>query len=908
MSLSLGLFVPAAVPPARGGFERHADGLEQALKNLVRCTRIEIPVDERTWEGLLQGYRDFYEADTSGFDVVLSTKGPSYMIQHPRHLCHLVHRPRVFYDMYEEQGEEHARRRDLIHQLDTQALTPPRMFRLYCNGATVQRRLLQYGGIASEVVHPATDLDGFYCSAYEHFLYVSRLHRWKRGDLAIRAFRKTRVDAPFYIAGSGPDEEAWKQLAAGDSRIQFLGQVSQEQLYDLYAGALAVIFPPINEDYGYITVEAMLSHTPVITCADSGGPREFVTHRITGLIAEPNEDSLAEQIRYCFDHRSEAPGWGAAGYERVKDITWENAAKKLLESVLEPSVSVVRPQPAWVEALESRGYSREHPLRMTVTDNQILTPAIGGGRVRIAYLYRYFPECFEIDYVGTYDYLSPDHVAVSRPLAENYRENLVPMTALHWLQLTRAQARCPDQPLGDVLFADLARYSPKYERTLKEYSQDADVLIAAHPWVVPFLHVRPDQLLVYDSQNCEAVLKKELLKKVSGGRDLARRVFELERELCQRADLIFICSQKDGQQFQEDFGVGPEKMVEIPNGVDALRCSPATPDQKRAARERLQIDTPGVAVFVGSAYGPNTEAVQFIVDRLMERFPDVTFLILGNVRDSYLEHRERTGIEYLPAVSRTGLGDGWFAGENWGQPVRWTGREAIVGVVPNGADLLAFECFSKVRKKLDVFRNRELAATVSLEPEQWIPCEVPLASGGPNLVQLKVSKTHPASETDPRQLGVAVTNLRRCGAQGEEFISLEGRAGSDVVGDRLCLMGVVEEEIKTLAFQAADVALNPIFRGSGSNIKMFDYLAAGLPVVTTPVGARGIEGQREEHFLVAEEQEFACAMKRLLDDPALRERIGRAGRELAVERYDWRVIADQAGRAIQEALLGKRGG
>jgi glycosyltransferase involved in cell wall biosynthesis len=904
MSLSIGLFVPTPVPPARGGCERLADGLERALNRVGKCTRVDIPVDERTWEGVLQGYREFYEADTSTFDVVISTKGPSYLIQHPRHICYMVQRPRVFYDMYEEQGEEHARRRDLIHKLDTQALTPPRTQKLYCIGKTVQKRLEKFGGLASEVIYPGTDLDGFYCSGYEHFLFVSRLHRWKRGDLAIRAFRKTTVDAPFIIAGSGPDEEAWKELAAGDSRIRFTGQVSQEQLYDLYARALAVIFPPINEDFGYITIESMLSRTPVITCSDSGEPAEFVEHCRTGLIAEPNEDSLAEQIQYCVDRRAEVPRWGEAGYERVKDITWENAVERLLESVRS---SPPRPKSSWVQVLESKGYSSERPLKMVVTDNQILTPAIGGGRVRIAYLYRYFPECFEIDYVGTYDYLSPDHVAVSRPLAENYRENLVPMTALHWLHLARAQARCPDQPLGDVLFADLVRYTPKYERTLKAFSKDADVVIAAHPWMTPFLDVRPDQLLIYDSQNCEAVLKKELLKRVPGGRELARRVFELEQELCQRADLIFICSEKDGQQFQNDFGIGPEKMVEIPNGVDALRCSPATEAKKQAASERLQIETPHVAVFVGSAYGPNTEAVQFIVDRLMERFPDVTFLILGNVRDSYLEYRERQGIEYLPAVSRTGLGDGWFAGENWGRPVRWTGREALIGVVPNGASLLAFDCLSNVRKKLDVYCNREKATTITIEPEQWVSCEVPLAPGVPNLIQLRVSKTHPASSTDPRQLGVAVTNLRRCGPQGDEAISLEGRAGSDVVGDRLCLMGVVDEETKDLAFQAADVALNPIFRGSGSNIKMFDYLAAGLPVVTTPVGARGIGFSGEKPFVVVDEAEFASAMRDLLDDAELRERIGQAGRALAVERYDWRVIADRAGRAIEEALIRKRG-
>ncbi len=54
-----------------------------------------------------------------------------------------------------------------------------------------------------------------------------------------------------------------------------------------YAHALGVIYPPTDEDYGYVTLEAMLAAKPVITCTDSGGPLEFVTNDETGLIAEP---------------------------------------------------------------------------------------------------------------------------------------------------------------------------------------------------------------------------------------------------------------------------------------------------------------------------------------------------------------------------------------------------------------------------------------------------------------------------------------------------------------------------------------------------------------------------------------------------------------------------------------------
>jgi glycosyltransferase involved in cell wall biosynthesis len=54
------------------------------------------------------------------------------------------------------------------------------------------------------------------------------------------------------------------------------GPITERQLIDLYAGALAVVFPPFDEDYGYVTLEAFLARKPVITTTDAGGPLEFV--------------------------------------------------------------------------------------------------------------------------------------------------------------------------------------------------------------------------------------------------------------------------------------------------------------------------------------------------------------------------------------------------------------------------------------------------------------------------------------------------------------------------------------------------------------------------------------------------------------------------------------------------------
>src|SRR6185503_3778612 len=96
-------------------------------------------------------------------------------------------------------------------------------------------------------------------------------------------------------------------------RVAWLGQVSEESKRDLYARARAIIYPPIDEDYGYVTLEAMLAAKPVITCTDSGGPLEFVRDGQTGLIAGPTPEELSAAMDQLWQQSGQAREMGAAG-------------------------------------------------------------------------------------------------------------------------------------------------------------------------------------------------------------------------------------------------------------------------------------------------------------------------------------------------------------------------------------------------------------------------------------------------------------------------------------------------------------------------------------------------------------------------------------------------------------------
>src|SRR4029077_4460166 len=115
----------------------------------------------------------------------------------------------------------------------------------------------------------------------------------------VDAMMRVRSGARLKIAGAGPlAEELRKQIEGlgGADRVELVGFVSADDLLDLYAGCRAAYYAPLNEDYGYVTVEAYLSRKPVPTTTDAGGPLEVVTDGESGLVAEPTAEAMAAAI------------------------------------------------------------------------------------------------------------------------------------------------------------------------------------------------------------------------------------------------------------------------------------------------------------------------------------------------------------------------------------------------------------------------------------------------------------------------------------------------------------------------------------------------------------------------------------------------------------------------------------
>ncbi len=106
----------------------------------------------------------------------------------------------------------------------------------------------------------------------------------------------------------------------------------------------------------------------------------------------------------------------------------------------------------------------------------------------------------------------------------------------------------------------------------------------------------------------------------------------------------------------------------------------------------------------------------------------------------------------------------------------------------------------------------------------------------------------------------------------------------------------------SIYFKVADLAVNPMISGSGTNLKTLEYLACGIPTITTKVGARGLEIENEKHAIISEIEDFHKWINILLENSDLYAKLEINGRELVIDMYDWKQITKKQ-VVIYEKLL-----
>ena len=335
----------AQVPFVHGGAEIHVRELVRELTargydaELVSVPFKWYPKSEILPHAAAWRLLDLSESNGRPIDRVIASKFPTYFVRHPSKTAWLIHQYRAAYELcgtiYSDFGHNEADLglRDTLIRLDTEMLGECR--RLFANAQNTADRVRKYNGLAAEALYHPPRLAPRLQSgpSGDYVLSVGRLESVKRVDLLVKAM--ARVDTPIrmIVAGEGTQraniERAAHEAGVAD-RVDFAGAVDDDTLIELYAGALAVVFAPFDEDFGYVTLEAFLSRKPVVTATDSGGPNEFVADGVNGFVRPPAPDAFAEAINALARDRRRAAALGEAGYERARTVTWDGVIEKLV--------------------------------------------------------------------------------------------------------------------------------------------------------------------------------------------------------------------------------------------------------------------------------------------------------------------------------------------------------------------------------------------------------------------------------------------------------------------------------------------------------------------------------------------------------------------------------------------------
>ncbi|WP_455437067.1 glycosyltransferase family 4 protein [Hungatella hathewayi] len=677
--MKIAVVAPSPVPFKIGGMENLAWGLCDAINQYTdhQAELIKLPSRENNFWDLIETYYSYYKVDLSYYDCVISTKYPSWMVKHQNSICYMVHTLRGLYDTYHLMNqpfevdasnpyiknilcymEQNTLAKDLdeffeivfalrepnknipdkyfefpgpfirkiIHFMDQWALSSKNVTNIYAISNTIKNRTEYFPpSVPVTVIYPPAVLKKISFGDYKYIFIISRLDSPKRIDMLIQAMKWVKSDIKLFIAGTGPEEKKLKKLAAKDHRINFLGFINDEEVDIYYSNCLFVPYFPYDEDYGYITLEAMLHKKAVLTTNDAGGPGEFVLNGKNGFITRFSEKEIAEKIDYLAQNPAIAQKMGENAFESVKSITWEKVTEELFKLPVNKNIFQYTGEKIKLQKRK----------KITVTSTFPIYPPLGGGQARIFNLYKNIAEEYDVEIVS---FTNTDQKEFIGEISPGLKETRIPKSQKHQDEEWNIEKNV-GVPISDIGMITLSGLSPRYGACLKTAINESDFVIISHPYLYEeakkFLNGRK---FIYEAHNVESVMKKNMLPNSRSSKELVNQVFDTEKECCERSEFIMTCSDEDCHTLEEIYHISRKKMIIVPNGVDTQSTAFTNVRDRLANKQSLGLNSEKIGLFMGSWHGPNLEACEKILE-IASECPDCKFLLMGS-QCGYFEKRK----------------------------------------------------------------------------------------------------------------------------------------------------------------------------------------------------------------------------------------------------------------------------
>ena len=337
------------VPFTYGGGETHVEGLQQAFLNagynaeVVALPFKWYPPSEIMRSALAWRLLDLTEANGKKIDLIVGMKFPAYLVPHECKVLWIMHQHRSAYNLWGTEFDdlstypEGSQIRQWIHDCDKRFI--PQAKKVFANSSTVAARLLQFNGIDSEpLYHPPPRAERLHCGEQgDYIFYPSRVESQKRQHLLIEAAAHLKTPITIVLGGTCADEAHYRSLIKRhkvEDRVCLKGFVPENEIVDLYANCLGVCYLPFDEDYGYVTLEGMLSSKPVIVTADGGGAKELIDDDVNGCIVEPEPHAIAEALDHLYSDKQRAKTLGVRGHEKLQqlNLSWTQVVDRIISA------------------------------------------------------------------------------------------------------------------------------------------------------------------------------------------------------------------------------------------------------------------------------------------------------------------------------------------------------------------------------------------------------------------------------------------------------------------------------------------------------------------------------------------------------------------------------------------------
>jgi glycosyltransferase involved in cell wall biosynthesis len=261
-----------------------------------------------------------------------------------------------------------------------------------------------------------------------------------------------------------------------------------------------------------------------------------------------------------------------------------------------------------------------------------------GGGVRIMNVYEGLSGSFNVNLVGVRGF---DGGQIERySINENFTVYLVPMNK-DFCDLLLGEQEKAGGYLHDILLTDGYKRLPALTGLCQALKPWTDIFVSSHPYFFKMLlEYCKGKYLVYEAHNVDYDLKKSYFPKdnAHAGKYL-EMVREVEAIACREANLIMTVSEEDTRQLCRAYNIGGEKTVLVPNGIDVF-----------SLKYRGKKPHGNTAIFMGSAHGPNIEAVEFIIKDLAPKNGKITYLIVGNLLDVFKDRKHPANVKFTGMV------------------------------------------------------------------------------------------------------------------------------------------------------------------------------------------------------------------------------------------------------------------